>query len=105
MNDTTINGHKITDLPPSLRDELRLKHKKESETNLAAIVSVIEAAEVPLDTNEILVGLWSKTGTVFKRTTMHTALGKLARAGRIKKVGHGTYGPKTPRPVEVEDSV
>ena len=76
------------DLPQELLNQLTQK------TQLQSVLIAHINEEGPCDINSMLIGLYKRTGKVYKRSSVTTIVSLLRSAGEISRVSHGVYGPK-----------
>lgn len=75
------------DLPQELLSQLR---RPQLQSVLIAHIN----EEGPCDINSMLIGLYKRTGKVYKRPSITTVVSLLCATGEISRVSHGVYGPK-----------
>jgi hypothetical protein len=83
-----IDRYDLSALPDSLVEELSISRADEDDTR---IVQLLRIARRPLNINELMVGLYRKFNTQYKRTALNSRLYRMANKGDIESAGKGLY--------------
>jgi hypothetical protein len=88
-NENIFDLVSIKDLPEDLQKDAL---KKERDTS-GICVQLLELFKIqsPLNTREIMVGMYRKYNILKKRSHFQVLVSKLIKKGRLVKVAHGVY--------------
>lgn len=87
----------MADLPPELVNQLSRKpgRQRDAHSTTQKLVALLEAATEPLNTDQLLIGMYRTHGEILKRANVQSLMGHAAKHGHITKIGAGVYGPAT----------
>ncbi len=74
-----------SDLPQELLSQLSIKKPS------GAVLALIESYGEPISINEIVIGVYKKTGEVYRRPGVLNTLTMLTKSKQINRVSRGMY--------------
>jgi hypothetical protein len=85
----------IADLPPELVKQLAVGSRPSSNSITQKLIALVEAATEPLNTNQLLIGMYRTHGKILKRNTVQVIMSYAVKGGRVKRLADGVFGPVT----------
>ena len=88
-----ITPEDIADLPPELVRQLAGQGPQRSNSITQKLIALVEAATEPLNTDQLLIGMYRAHGKILKRRNVQSLMHAAVMRGYVTELGAGVFGP------------
>ena len=88
-----ITPENIADLPPELVRQLAGQGPQRSNSITQKLIALVEAATEPLNTDQLLIGMYRAHGKILKRANVRSLMYGAIMRGYVTKLDSDVFGP------------